>query len=149
MDETVCHKSLAESSKTQWAYIFHPTFKVYSGGSETATPQSFWMEIIIHRIDVLAVNNDCLQLAYNCWASNDCWYVIEVSINRALIMLSLTPSAMKGLHCHLLLKMTYWFSIYVKKTGTCWLPHPRIECQRTVNNVWSCILDNPWAVQWH
>jgi hypothetical protein len=101
-----------------------------------------WMEMVIYRNDIIAVNNDCMHFAYNWWPFNDCHYVIEVIVNLASMLVSLTLSAFKVLHSHILLRWMYWPPWYVKINVICLLPHPRYEPQWSVDNLWSCILDN-------
>jgi len=80
-DGSVCPQSVADCADTRWAYHIHRADIVYSRGSCTDRRWSSWMEIIIHRNNVLAVNHDCMYYAYNCWASNAWYYHCKESIN--------------------------------------------------------------------
>jgi len=48
---------LAECAGMLASYIIHHSDTVYGGGSEIQRPWRFWMHMIIHRNDWLAVNN--------------------------------------------------------------------------------------------
>jgi len=43
----------------------------------------------------------------------------------------------------------YWPALLVKRIMMCSMPHSRNECQWSVKDFWSCIMDNHRAVQWH
>ena len=65
VDGSICRKLPVESAGTGCAYIIHRSDHMYSGGSETERPRSFWMQMIIHRNNLLAVKNDRMHFAYN------------------------------------------------------------------------------------
>jgi hypothetical protein len=133
---------LGESTESWYTYIIHQLDNVYMGWSVAEATSSNWMEMVIYRNDIIAVNNDCMHFVYNWWPFNDCHYVIEVNVNLASMRVSLTLLAFKVLHSHILLRWMYWPSWYVKINVICLLPHPRYEPQWSVDNLWSCILDN-------
>lgn len=61
-----CHKLQAESAETSWTYVINCSDDVFSGGLKNAKFGSFWMDMIIHRNDMLAVTIDCIDVGYNC-----------------------------------------------------------------------------------
>jgi len=61
----------------------------------------------------------------------------------------LIVSAMKGLHSHIDPKRSYWPALDVNRQSACLLPHPRNECQQSITEFWSCILDDHWVVRQH
>ena len=56
----------AESAEMHWMDAISRLDDMHSGGSETEMSQSLWMQMIIHRNLTLAVNNDCMNIVYNC-----------------------------------------------------------------------------------
>lgn len=90
-----------------------------------------------------------MHFVYSCCVSNDSYCIFNMGVNGASQIFSLTPSAIKGLHGHILPKRNYWPSLLIKRKVTGSLPHPTNEHQGSINNIWSCILDNHRAVQRH
>jgi len=82
-------------------------------------------------------------VAYNSWVYKGCFDVINVSVTRVSTILSLTHSAINGLHCHILPKWMYKSALSWKKQMTCTLPHPINEHQRSVNDFWHCVMNHP------
>jgi len=82
-------------------------------------------------------------VAYNYCGYKDCFDVINVSINRVSTILSLTHSAINGLHCPILPKRVYRSALLWKKQLTRSLHHPKNERQRSINNFWHCIVTYP------
>jgi len=82
-------------------------------------------------------------VAYNYWVSEGCFTVMNVSINRASTIFSLTQLAIHGLHCHILPKWMRRSALEPKRQMTCTLPHPKKEHRWSVNDLWHCIMDNP------
>ena len=62
-------------------------------------------------------------------------------------MFSHTLSAITAVHSHILALRKYYPASYVKRRALISLPDPRNECQQSVDNVRSCILENQMAVQ--
>jgi len=87
IDGCICYKVQAESAQTRWAMDIHLTDNMYSGGSETQSPQFFLIKITIHRNHIMSVNNDYMHFGYNCWSSNDSEYVLKVSVNIGWMIL--------------------------------------------------------------
>jgi len=50
----------AESAGMCAGYVIHHSDNMYGGGSQIERPRKFWMEMIIHRNDLLVVNNHYL-----------------------------------------------------------------------------------------
>jgi len=105
---SLCLKLQAESAEMLWAYIIQGSDNGSSSWSEFERPWSVWMQIIIHWSIILAVNNDYIRFAYNCWASNNNQYVCKVSINRASTILNITILAINSLCSHIHSKCMYW-----------------------------------------
>ena len=82
-------------------------------------------------------------IAYNWWRCEGCFDVINVSVDRASTIFSLTHSAINRLHCHILPKWMHWSVLLRKRQMTRSLPHPKNELQWSVNDFWPCILQNP------
>jgi len=102
----------------------------------------YWMSIL------------CIWLvAYNHWVYKGCFDVINVSVNRVSKIVSLTHSAIKRPHCHILAKWMYWLLLYGKRQITSSLPYPKIECQRNVNGASTIFGIVSWRIQiagrWH
>jgi len=79
----ICRKILAESANTRRSYVIDRTDDVNSGGSDTERPRCFWIEVILPRHGITAVNNDGMIFKKNDCALNHWWYVSKVSVNRA------------------------------------------------------------------
>jgi len=79
-------------------------------------------------------------IAYNDWVYEGCFDVNNLSVTRASLIFSLTHSALKKLHCHILYVLV---GIMPKMQTTRWLPYPNHDRPWTVNNFWHCIVDNP------
>lgn len=47
-----------QTAGTRYAYVIHCSDNMYSDGSDTERPESILMEMIIHRNNILAGNND-------------------------------------------------------------------------------------------
>jgi len=82
-------------------------------------------------------------VAYNYSMDEGCFDVINVIVNRASTIFSLTHWALKRLHCHILPKWIYWSTLLRKWKMTCLLPHPENERPLSLNEFWPCILQNP------
>jgi len=96
VDGSVCCKLLAESADTPWSYVIDRTDDMNSGGLNTERTECFWMQVIIHRNGMLAVNNHCMKIVqYHC-TPNDCWYVSMVSVNGASRILVSSFAQSKG-----------------------------------------------------
>ena len=67
--------------------------------------------MIIHRNDILALNNYYVHFACNSCASNDCEYVIKVNVNGASTIFALTLCTIKWLHGHILPERKYWLAL--------------------------------------
>jgi len=79
-------------------------------------------------------------VAYNYWVYKGCFDVINVSINRVWTIFSLTPSAINGLHCHILPKRMYRLALLPKIQMRRSLPHPKNVRQWSANEFWHCIM---------
>jgi len=97
---------------------------------------SGWKCSYIEMIDWLPITSICI-FAYNWWSSNDCYYVIKMSVNKASTILILTLSAIKGIDSHMLPKWLHWPFLQIRRKVTRSLPHPWNECQQCVNHPWS------------
>jgi len=82
-------------------------------------------------------------VAYNSWVYKGCFDVINVSVNRVSKILSLTHSAINGLHCHILPKWMSKLALLQKKQMTRSLPHPKDEPQRSINDFCHCVMKHP------
>jgi len=92
----------------------------------------YWMSIM------------CIWLVgYNYWLYKGCFDVINVSVNRVSTILSLTHSAINGLHCHILPKRMYTSALLRQRQMTRSLPYPKNEGQQSVNNFWHCGMNHP------
>jgi len=80
---------------------------------------------------------------YNYGVYKGCFKVINVSVNRVSTILSLTHSAINGLHCHILWKWMYKSALLPKKQMTCSLPHSKNENQWRVKDFWNCVMKHP------
>jgi len=60
---------------------------VNSDGSDTERPRCFWIQVILPRNGITAVNNDSMIVKENDCAPNDWWYVSKVSVNGASTIL--------------------------------------------------------------
>ena len=58
-----------------------------SDGSDTERPRCFWIQVILPRNGITAVNNDSMIVKENDCAPNDWWYVSKVSVNGASTIL--------------------------------------------------------------
>ena len=54
-----------------------------SGGSDTERLRCFWIQMIVPRNGITAVNNDSIIFKKTECAPNDWWYVSKMSINGA------------------------------------------------------------------
>jgi len=68
----LCGKLPAESAEMRWTYVIHHANDVYSGGSETEMSRRFWIRMMLHRNDILAVQNESMDSMYNFEAPNEC-----------------------------------------------------------------------------
>jgi hypothetical protein len=82
-------------------------------------------------------------VAYNDWVYNGCFTVITVSVNSVSTILSLTQSAINGLHCHILSKQRYRLAWLRQKQMTPSLPHPKNERWQYVNDLWHWVKNQP------
>ena len=82
-------------------------------------------------------------VAYNYWVYKGCFNVISVSINRVTTILSLTHLAINGLHCHTLPKQMYKSALLRKKQMPRLWPHPKNNRQRSVKDLWHCVMKHP------
>jgi len=69
-----------------------------------------------------------------------CFDVINVSINIVSTILSHTHLAINGLHCHIGPKSMYKSALLRNKQMTHSLPHTKNDRQRSVNDVWHCVM---------
>jgi len=149
----LCRKLPPKSAETRSTYVIHHANDMYSGGSETEMSRRSLIRMIIHRYGILATNKDSMHFLYNWWAPNNCLYISKVSskmsINGASTIYSLTHLAITRLHSHISPRRKYWPSRLVQWQATRSLPDHRNQHQRSVNDFWSCILHNQWAVQQH
>jgi hypothetical protein len=83
VDGSVCHNTPAESAKTSQSYVIYRTDDVNSGGSDTERPRCIWIQLVVPRNRILAVNTNGMTFEQNDCAQNDCWYCSKVSINGA------------------------------------------------------------------
>jgi len=60
-DGSVCINILAESAKTRRSYIIFQTDHLMSCGLEAERSRCFWIQMIMHRNCILAVNNDSVN----------------------------------------------------------------------------------------
>jgi len=81
-------------------------------------------------------------VACNHWVYEGSFDMINVSVNRVSTTFCFTHLAIKGLHYHILATWMYGSVLLRKSKMTCWLPHPKDECQPSVNDFCSCILEN-------
>jgi len=82
-------------------------------------------------------------VAYNSAVYKGCVDVINVSVDRVSMILSLTHLAINGLHCHILPKWMYKSALLRKKQMTRSLPSPKNERQHSVNDFWHCVRKHP------
>jgi len=82
-------------------------------------------------------------VGYNSWVYKGCFDVINVRVNRVSTILSLTHSAINGLHCHIFPKWMYMSALLRNKQMTRSLPHPKNERQRSVNNFCHSVMKHP------
>ena len=68
VDGSICCKLMAESVEMWWAYVIHCSDNMYSGGSEIERPRGFWMHMIIHRNNILDINNFCMHFCIQLWS---------------------------------------------------------------------------------
>lgn len=113
------------------------------------SPLSYWIEINICRIDMLAVNNhymQCWQLSLSIqWLLWSVWDKCQHHVNDFCRI----HSAINGLNSNILTKWKYLSSLLVKRKVIPSLPHPRNHHQKRVNEFWSWIWYNCRAVQQH
>jgi hypothetical protein len=77
----------AEWAEPRRSYIIYRTDDMNSGGLDTERPQYFWIPMIICRNDILAVNNNGWNFNQTNWVPNDCWYVFNVNVDGASMIL--------------------------------------------------------------
>ena len=65
VDRSIGHHIPAESAKTPRSYVIYRTDAVNSGGSDTESPQCFWIQMILPRNGITAVNNECMIFTKN------------------------------------------------------------------------------------
>jgi len=126
-------------------YVIYRSYHAWSSESYSEGRQNIWMRNIIRTKATLVITDSNICLDYNDWAYNDSEAVCNVSINRASLIHSLSHSAIKWLHSHILTKWMYWRFFCLKGQVRRSLPYPRNERQWSVNNFLSCIMDIPNA----
>jgi len=82
VDGSVCHGLLVESGEMRPSYIMYRTDDMNYGGSGAERLQCFWMQMIIHRNCILAVDNEYLNCMQKNYTLNNCSYVSELSLSR-------------------------------------------------------------------
>jgi len=87
VDGFVCRNIPAESNKMRRSYVIYRTDDMNIGGSETERPRCFWIQIVIGRNSILAVNNDGINFTQNNCPLNDCQYGSNININGASMIL--------------------------------------------------------------
>jgi len=87
VDRSICRNVPAGSANMRRSYIIYRTHDVNSSGSDTERPGCFWIQMILPRNGITAVNNDCMIVKKNDCAPNDWWYVPKVSVNGASTIL--------------------------------------------------------------
>jgi len=157
VDGSVCLYLPAESAKMWRNHVIDRTDDVNSGSegevravalsasqmrsrSPASVPAPNWM-VNTYWLSIMTLWRSCKIIAHPMtvgmslkWASTQ----RQQSFNDV----SLIFSAIQGLHRHINLKTSNWPAFDVKRQATWSLPHPRNECQWSVTNFWSCILDN-------
>ena len=73
--------------------------------------------------------------------------IIKMSINGASTILRLATWIIPGLLIEIVTEWSYWLPFSANMMQTISLPLPKHERQQSVNDYWSCILNNPRAVQ--
>jgi len=66
--------------------------------------------------------------------------VINVSVNRVSTIVSVTHSAINGLHCHIISKRMSKSALLRKQQWTHSLSHPKNEGQLSIHDFWLCVL---------
>lgn len=72
VDVAIWCKFLAKSGDTWWAYVIHHSDNMNNRYPEIQRPCSVWMQMLVHRNHILAVNMNCIQFEYCSWPFNDC-----------------------------------------------------------------------------
>jgi hypothetical protein len=62
----LCHKLPAESVEMRLCCVIFHVNDVYSGGSETEISRRSWIEMILPKNRILAINRGCMHFLYNC-----------------------------------------------------------------------------------
>jgi len=96
VDGSICCNIPAESAKSRRSYVIDRTDDVDSGGSDTERPRFFWVQMILPRNGITAVNNDSMIFKKHDCAPNDWWYVSKVSVNGASTILVSSVRQSKG-----------------------------------------------------
>jgi len=91
-----CHTILSESAKMWRRYVIYRTDDVNRSGSETERLWCIWIQMILPRHGILAVNNEGMTIKQNDCTLKDCWYVSKVSVNRASTILVWSFRQSKG-----------------------------------------------------
>jgi len=87
VDQSICRNIPAESAKTRRNYVIYRTDDVNSGGSDTEGPRCLWIQMILPRNGITAVNDGSMIFKKNDCAPNDWWNVSKVSVNGASTIL--------------------------------------------------------------
>ena len=87
VDLAICHNIPAECAKSKMSYVIYWTNDMNSGGSDTERPRCFWIQMILPRNRVTAVDNDGIIFKKSDCTPNDWWYVSKVSVNGASTIL--------------------------------------------------------------
>ena len=96
----------------------------------------YWMSIM------------CIWIVvYNYWVHKGCFDVIKVSVNRVSTIYSLTHSAINWRDSHIIPNWTYWSAGKPKRQTIYSSPHPRNECELSVNGVWMIFVIASWKIQ--
>ena len=87
VDGSICRNIPADNAKTRRSYVTHRNDDVNSGSSDTERPRCFWIQMILPRSSITAVNNDGMIFQKHDCTPNDWWYVSKVSVNGACTIL--------------------------------------------------------------
>ena len=148
VDQSICGNIPAESTKTRRSYVIDLTDDVNSSGLDTGRPRCFWIQMILPRNGIMAVNNDGMIVKKNDRAQNDWWYVCNVSVNgastillwsvrqsKSCIVTSIQGGIIDWLWMQKRMRHAHCPMVEMSVNGA------STERQRSVTDIWSCNLN--------
>jgi hypothetical protein len=157
VDRSACRNLPAQSAKMWRNHVINRTDDVKSGAERAVRVVALWASQIRSRslasvpalnwivktywLSIMTLWRSCKMIAHPMTVGMSL-KLASTERQWSINDFSLIFSAIKGFHRNINLKTSNWPAFDVKRQATCSLPHPRNECQRSVTDFWSCILDN-------